>query len=104
MNNTRKLRITRKKQHYASGIPYQVFIGGRDCGKIDNNHDSASNMDFNEHTIQFRARFADGEVRSELIRIPANFSNYYVFTYSKMGLLAVIYLLKYLHISYVIWH
>lgn len=88
MNNTRKLRITRKKQHYASGIPYQVFIDGRDCGKIDNNHDSVSNMDFNEHTIQFRARFADGEVRSELIRIPANFSNYHVFTYSKMGLLS----------------
>ena len=86
MTGIRKLRITRKKQLYAGGIPYQVFIDGRDCGKIDNNHDSVSSMDFNSHTIQFRAMFADGETRSEVIRIPANMTNYQVYAYSKAGM------------------
>ena len=89
MTGIRKLRITRKKQLYAGGIPYQVFIDDRDCGRIDNNHDSISNMDFNSHTIQFRAMFADGEARSEVIRIPANMTNYQVFAYSKAGLFNV---------------
>lgn len=87
MSICRKLRITRKRQLVAGGCPYHVLIDGNDIGIIENNHNSESNIDCFEHTIQFIAEINGTIERSQITIIPANQNNYHVTTYTKKNFL-----------------
>lgn len=84
----RKLQITREKKIVGCAAEAYICIDGKNQGYIDNGKTGALEIDCNAHSLYIVISLPQGEIKSNVVTIPANDLNYWYHFELKSGLLS----------------